>query len=68
MFGLGSGPVFLSDVHCTGSEATLLDCRHTIVSLGSYCTHNRDVGVSCEGEFNFNTIVLMLIGTVSILL
>lgn len=50
-FGLGSGPVFLSDVHCTGSEATLLDCRHTAIALGSYCTHNRDVGVRCEGEF-----------------
>jgi hypothetical protein len=50
-FGLGSGPVFLSDVHCTGSEATLLDCPHTIIALGSHCTHNRDVGVRCEGEF-----------------
>lgn len=49
-FGLGSGPIFLSDVHCTGSEATLLDCRHTTISLGSYCTHSRDVGVRCEGK------------------
>lgn len=50
VFGPGSGPVFLADVHCTGSEATLLHCPHTAISLGSYCTHNRDVGVSCEGE------------------
>lgn len=54
-FGLGSGPVFLSDVHCTGSEAILLDCRHTVIALGSYCTHNRDVGVRCEGELKIKS-------------
>ena len=49
-FGSGSGPVFLADVHCVGSEATLLDCQHSTVSLGPHCTHSRDVGVKCEGE------------------
>ena len=50
VFGPGSGPVFLADVHCTGSETTLLRCSHSKISLGSYCNHNRDVGVRCEGD------------------
>lgn len=49
IFGPGSGPVFVADVHCTGSEETLLQCSHSKISLGSYCNHNRDVGVRCEG-------------------
>ena len=53
VFGPGSGPVFLADIHCTGSEATLLHCPHSEILLGSYCTHNRDVGVRCEGELMF---------------
>ena len=49
VYGLGSGPIFLADVHCSGTETTLLDCRHAAISLGTLCTHNRDVGVKCEG-------------------
>ena len=47
-FGPGNGPVFLSDIQCTGSEEDLLECRNTLF-VGSYCTHGRDVGVRCEG-------------------
>ena len=50
VFGPGSGPIFLADVHCTGSEETLLHCPHSKISLGLYCNHNRDVGVRCEGD------------------
>lgn len=47
-FGPGNGPVFLSNIQCTGSEEDLLECRNTQF-VGSYCTHVRDVGVRCEG-------------------
>ena len=44
-FGLGSGPIHLDDVACTGSEAALVNCtydRHT-----SDCSHYEDAGVQC---------------------
>ena len=46
-FGEGSGPVFLSNLLCTGSEQTLLKC-HNQIFVGSYCSHTRDVGLRCE--------------------
>ena len=50
-FGAGSDPVFLSNLHCVGSEANLLECSNSnFIQLGSnrYCTHSRDVGLKCE--------------------
>jgi hypothetical protein len=40
--------VFLGSVQCTGSEENLLQCSNTMF-VDSYCTHERDVGVRCEG-------------------
>ena len=48
VYGLGSGPIFVSNLGCSGTEATLLECSHIALSL-EYCTHDRDVGVRCEG-------------------
>ena len=48
-FGPGRGPVFLSNVRCVGSEPDMLKCQHSVF-VGSYCTHQRDVGVRCEGK------------------
>ena len=50
-FSAGTGPVFLSDLYCDGSEANLLECSNfNFVQLASndYCTHSRDVGLRCE--------------------
>ena len=52
IYGPGTGPVFLANTRCIGTEATLLECRHTAISIGLYCTHDRDVGVRCEGYSN----------------
>ena len=52
-FGAGTGPVFLSDLRCVGSEANLLECSNfNFVQLASndHCTHSRDVGLRCERE------------------
>ena len=46
-FGQGTGPILLDNVHCNGSESSLLDCNHF---NQSNCQHNADAGVRCQGE------------------
>ena len=46
-FGEGTGPIFLDDVGCMGSELTLISCpRPDSVGVVN-CGHNNDVGVQC---------------------
>ena len=45
-YGAGAGPVWLSSVSCSGSEATLESCSHG--SWGAQiCSHEEDAGVVC---------------------
>jgi deleted-in-malignant-brain-tumors protein 1 len=63
-FGAGTDPVFLSDLQCVGSEANLLECRHSnFVQLGSnrYCTHSRDVGLRCERKIHAYKIITKIL-------
>ncbi|XP_014378566.1 deleted in malignant brain tumors 1 protein-like isoform X1 [Alligator sinensis] len=47
-FGRGSDRIWLDDVNCTGTEATLSECRAR--SWGDHnCHHGEDVGVVCSG-------------------
>ena len=48
-FGMGSGPILLSHLNCTGTEASLLDCNRYNMYGTLSCTHQDDAGVSCEG-------------------
>ena len=45
VFGAGSGPIALSHVGCTGTEARLIDCPS---SGPSRCSHYNDVGLRCS--------------------
>ena len=46
-FGSGSGQVWLDNVGCSGSESTIVNCRHN--GWGSHnCEHSEDASVICS--------------------
>ena len=45
-YGQGTGPILLSGLDCSGSESSLLSCKHD--GIGEhYCAHSEDAGVRC---------------------
>ena len=48
-FGSGAtGPVWLRQVNCTGSESKLSHCMHPGAGNIGNCSHIQDVGVKCN--------------------
>ena len=45
-FGQGTGPVFLNNIICTGTESSVLDCNYTWPDVHQ-CSHLADGGVVC---------------------
>lgn len=50
-FGVGSGPILLDDVSCTGKEPSLLLCNRR-EWLHHDCSHHEDVNIACSPERN----------------
>ena len=54
--GEGTGPIWIDDVACSGSESHLYDCRHR--GWGNHdCTHSRDVSVKCASNVRLGGMV-----------
>ena len=53
-FGAGTGPIYLDDVGCTGSENNLINCSQSS-SVTCFGSHSQDAGVRCQGLMKWNT-------------
>ena len=45
-YGRGSGPIWLDNLHCTGTESQLASCRHNGWGRNN-CGHYEDVSIRC---------------------
>lgn len=51
-FGEGKDRIWLDDVQCTGTEASILKCAHRDFGENN-CGHGEDAGVICSGKSDF---------------
>lgn len=48
-FGRGTGPIWLDDVNCVGTESALSECPASPWGANN-CNHGEDAGVECAGS------------------
>ena len=49
-FQKGSGPIFLDQLQCSGSDQSLFDCDMGQTIGLHHCNHSMDVGIKCSGK------------------
>lgn len=61
-FGEGTGPVWLSELNCRGSEGQLGICPHRGWKV-HICSHEEDAGVVCVGKKTHTLLTVMALAT-----
>ncbi|PVD22131.1 hypothetical protein C0Q70_17935 [Pomacea canaliculata] len=62
--GDGTGPIWLDDIRCLGTESSLMNCTRKNLGVND-CQHDEDVGVSCTRKIprtNFSSLQIRLVG------
>ena len=57
-FGQGTGPIWIDDLTCSGTESNIAFCRHSNFGVHN-CDHSEDAGVYCPSQLT--TIILLLL-------
>lgn len=64
-YGVGKGPVWMSDFECKGNEDSLAKCNHSNTEVQKRWAHYMDASVECFGAFRvfcfFSAVYLFLI-------
>ena len=47
-FGQAIGPIWLDEVNCVGTEATIGNCSHRGWGVHYFCNHREDASVRCS--------------------
>ena len=55
----GSGPIYLSELECLGSESSLTNCPlgHNLAPGLVSCNHSMDVSIQCQGIYNHIIVI-----------
>ena len=62
-YGAGSGPIWLNNVQCSGSETNITECQRS--DWGRHnCTHDNDVSVSCIAGIITNRLQFTPLGQI----
>jgi len=49
-FGPGTGPIWIDDVECVGTELNILMCPHNGIGIHN-CLHSKDASAECLGKY-----------------
>ena len=56
-YGYGTGPIWIRDLRCNGTESDIFSCPHDGTSR---CSHLRDAGVICAINGNFLLVFTLM--------